>query len=143
MQDRPDKTELLGGVARFLLKDVQPHIEGIDKGLAFRVLIAANLLQIVSAEVSTEEAHDAAQLQRLRALLPGVAAVPGMEEGGAMDAAARRRQIVALERALCERLRAPDLGEEERAAALRHVKETLREKLRVVNPRFDTSDQIE
>jgi hypothetical protein len=142
MQDRPDKTELLGGVARFLLQDVHPRIEAQDKGLAFRVLIAANLLQIVSAEVRTEEAHDAAQLARLRALLPE-SDQTAQADGAPLDAEGRRRRIVELERALCARLRRPDLPEEERAAALRHVKETLREKLQVVNPRFDTAAEIE
>ena len=50
MQDRPDLPALLAAVARFLQKDVQPQIA--DKGLGFRVLIAAHLCGVIG-EVRT------------------------------------------------------------------------------------------
>ena len=136
MQDRPDMTALLGAVARFLQKDVQPQIA--DKGLGFRVLIAAHLCTMAAAEAAGAEAEDEAQLTRLGALLPEL--VDGDAPTGE---AARRAAIRRLHTELARRIRAGELDEAARPAVRAHVIATLREKLRVVSPRFDLSPKIE
>ena len=75
MQNRPDKTDLLEAVARFLERDVKPAIK--DPSLAFRVLIAANLAAVVAGELRVEDAATGAELDRLRALLPELAGALG------------------------------------------------------------------
>jgi hypothetical protein len=135
MQDRPDATELLSAVARFLLEDLQPQIT--DKAQRFRLLIAANLLSVVRTELTRDEADDQAQLQRLAVLLPGE--VPT----GLGTTAERHQAILSAHRRLCQRLRTGEIGDHELLPLREHVRATLREKLAVVNPRFDTAPDIE
>lgn len=136
MQDRPDLPALLTAVARFLQKDVQPQIG--DKGLGFRVLIAAHLCGVAAAEAAGAEAEDGAQLARLVALLPEAHEGP-LPAGES----ARRALILRLQGELARRLRAGALDDATQTAARAHVLATLREKLRVVSPRFDLSAEIE
>jgi hypothetical protein len=134
MQHRPDKATLLDAVVQFLAAEVHPTVA--DKALAFRVLIAANLCAVVAAELRAEDDHDAAELTRLRALLPDVDAGPGAHAPRRSETHAA---LLALNRALCERIRAGATGPD----VWRHVRATLREQLAVANPRFDASDEIE
>ncbi len=134
MQDRPDKLKLLESVARFLGEELAPAIE--DRGLAFRVRIAAWLTQMVALELLLGDAQDAAQLQRLRALFG--------EEADAPATAAKLHEAIAhLETRLVDRIREGALDDAERARITAHVKQTLREKLVVVQPRFDTRPDVE
>jgi hypothetical protein len=48
---RPDQATILEGVARFLEQDLRGAIK--DPGLAFRVLVAANLCRVAAAERRT------------------------------------------------------------------------------------------
>lgn len=137
MQDRPDRSTLLEAVAQFLLSEVQPALT--DKRLGFRVLIAANLASVVAAELRTEEERSIAELSRLQALLPG-----RLEGEPRMLPAGRRAQALAeLNHELARRLRTDRVTPEEMVPTLVHIKQTLLETLEVVNPRFDTSPEIE
>lgn len=137
VQQRPDKATLLDAVAQFLVSEVYPAVP--DKKLNFRVLIAANLATMVSAELKTADERETAELSRLRALLPGVV----QEEPAKLTAQARAEALVSLNRELATRLRERRLSREELARAHEHIKQTLTETLAVVNPRFDTSPTIE
>lgn len=151
MQDSPDKEELLDAIARFLERDVRgallSNASSRDRdapaksaqALAFRVLIAANLARIAAAEIRAEDEQDLAQLDRLRALLPSIA----IDDVDLARRAGRREATLRLERALCDRLRAGSLEVDFRARAFVHLRETLREKLAIGNPRFDLRDEIE
>jgi hypothetical protein len=134
MQDRPDKLKLLESVARFLGEELAPAIE--DRGLAFRVRIAAWLTQMVALELLLGDTQDAAQLQRLRELFNEDAEMPATP-------AKIQEAITHLETRLVDRIREADLSEAERARITAHVKQTLREKLVVVQPRFDTRPNVE
>lgn len=134
MQDRPDKLSLLSAVAELLGTQVAPAVE--DRALRFRVLIAAHVVGVVARELATEGQHWTAELGRLRALLPDLE-LP--EADTISDPTARRAALDGANRALCARIGAGDLDE---AAASAHVRETLREKLSVVNPRFDLSPSL-
>src|SRR4051812_30641733 len=70
MQDRPAKEVLLDAIASFLLTQVKPAIS--DPALGFRVLIAANLATVVASEIRSGDEQNAAERERLRALLPEV-----------------------------------------------------------------------
>ncbi len=138
MQQRPDKTELLTAVARFLEREVKPAIK--DPALAFRVLIAASLTGIVAGELQTEDAATAVELERLAAILPDEAAARGLEKKLATREG-RKEALIALNRALCDRIRKGDLADDRQV--WNHVSLTLRGELFTSSPRFDTSIDID
>jgi Domain of unknown function (DUF6285) len=135
MQDRPDKEALLGAIARFLERDLRPVLK--DPGLSFRALIAAHLASTVAGDLRAEDEIEAAQLGRLRALLPDVAGAPA--EGGAPAAPAPREERKRLNTELARRIRERGLGPEQKQQVFAHVMQALREDLAVYSPRFDTS----
>ena len=135
MQDRPDKLALLGATAEFLAKQVAPAMT--DRGLRFRVLVAANVVGVVARELATEDGHLASELARLRELLPAL----DLPAPGDVPAPAARREVIADANAAL--VAAIEDGSLDEAAALAHVKATLRDKLVVVNPRFKLSPDIE
>lgn len=138
MQDRPDKATLMEAVARFLTEEVRPHVT--NKATSFRVLVAANLAGIVAREIRMEDAHDAAQLDRLKVLLPDVDV---SEAAQSVGRTARHEALAALNKGLVQQLREGGMDEGRRAAVYSHVTQTLREKLAVINPRFDQSPHVE
>jgi Domain of unknown function (DUF6285) len=132
MQDPPDKETLLDAVALFLVGELKGAVA--DPKLGFRVLIAAHLTASVAAELRADEAQDAAELARLRALLPDAPGEP---------AANCRSEIRRLNGELAARLRDGRLEGGRWQAALEHLQQTLAEKLRVVSPRFDLRPDVE
>jgi flagella basal body P-ring formation protein FlgA len=135
MQHRPDKTALLEAVARFLDKEVRPAVS--DPSLAFRVLIAQNLCQLVSAEMQMEEVAEAAELDRLAALLP--------ELDLELARGSREERTRALERAnreLCARIEGGAVEVGPGSEVWEHVTTALRGELLTSSPRYDTSLDI-
>lgn len=120
MQSRPDHPTLLEALAAFLMADVAPKLEA-DKALQFRLLIAANLANVVASEARTHDARLKAEGARLATLLS--VTPPGSEA-----------ELEALTRALSRRLRAGELVNE---PTLEHLLATSRETLEVTNPRFE------
>jgi hypothetical protein len=125
MQDHPDKTALLVGVARFLNEELAPKID--DKGLRFRARIAAYLVRTVILEQAMGEGHDHAELTRLAALLEVEGELPVREADRVATLRSQNRQLAALIRE----------GQDDDAIRA-HVKATLQDKLQVVQPGFDT-----
>jgi len=129
MQNRPDASTLLDAVAGFLMAEVAPKLEG-DKALQFRVMIAANLATVVSGELRTEDDRFAAESARLSGIVGANATLqsPRRDE--------RLAALTAMDAALTARIRAngPD------AATFEHLWQTAKETLKVVNPRFDVSE---
>ena len=114
MQDEPTPIELTKSVADFLRNDITPLISGHQ---AFKLRVAINILDLVTRQLTQEEGSDAAELDRLRALL-------GMD-GSVLD----------LNRALAERiakgevdLATPGLAE--------HLWATTMDKLAVDQPNY-------
>lgn len=66
MQDEPTPVELTKAVADFLRNDIAPLISGHG---AFKLRVAINILDLVTRQLSREEGSDAAEVERLRALL--------------------------------------------------------------------------
>lgn len=125
MQDRPTLTELIDAVRGFLERDVVPALEGTTK---FHARVAVNVLAIVARELEHGPAQLAAEWERLDALL-GAEPLPPPAE---LPDAVRRRTD-----ALCARIRAGDADAGPfRAAALAHVRATVREKLVIANPKL-------
>jgi hypothetical protein len=127
MQDRPTAPELLEGVRLFLEEEIVPVLEGRRR---FHALVAANVLAIVGREWAGEEDALVAEWQRLAALLGGEAAAP--PRLAALRAAVREANT-----ALAERIRRGDADAGAFRDAVRaHLVETVRDKLRVANPRL-------
>lgn len=66
MQDEPTPIELTKAVADFLRNDIAPLISGHQ---AFKLRVAVNILDLVTRQLTREEGSDAAEVERLRALL--------------------------------------------------------------------------
>jgi hypothetical protein len=114
MQDEPTPIELTKSVADFLRSDITPLISGHQ---AFKLRVAINILDLVTRQLTREEGSDAAEVERLRALLG--------EDGSVME----------LNRALAERiakgeidLATPGLAE--------HLWATTMDKLAVDQPNY-------
>jgi hypothetical protein len=134
MQERPDKNALLMAIARFLLEDARPALS--DPRLSFRALIAAHLANVVASELRSDEDFLRRELERLRAIFPD-APDPGA------SLAARHALVAELDRRLAARLREGSASEAELASIAAALRESLREKLAIENPRFDTALDIE
>ena len=126
MQDRPTALELLKAVERFLDEQVVPNSEGSRR---FHARVAANVLRIVARELEQEEEHLSAEWAGLEALL-GPAERPA-------TLADLRQGLRRCNEELCERIRA---GEADSGAyreqVLAHVRQTVRDKLTVSDPRW-------
>jgi len=66
MQDEPSPIELTRAVADFLRNDIAPLISGHQ---AFKLRVAVNALDLVTRQLTQEQLMDAAETERLRALL--------------------------------------------------------------------------
>lgn len=66
MQDEPTPIELTKAVADFLRGDIAPLISGHQ---AFKLRVAINILDLVTRQLTQEAGNDAAEVERLRALL--------------------------------------------------------------------------
>ena len=66
MQDEPTPMELLKAVADFLRNDIAPEITGHN---AFKLRVSINALDLVTRQLTLEQASDAAEAARLSQLL--------------------------------------------------------------------------
>ena len=121
----PERETLLEAVTVFLASQVAPAIR--DRGLRFRVQIAAHLLQVVYRELQLGEGQHAAEVARLAALL---------DNSADMDVAALRAALVA-------RIEDPATPPEALQAMQAALMDGLADQLAVSQPRFDTRRDIE
>ena len=66
MQDEPTPIELTRAVADFLRGNIAPMISGHN---AFKLRVAINILDLVTRQLTLEEASDAKEVERLTSLL--------------------------------------------------------------------------
>jgi hypothetical protein len=66
MQDEPTPEELIRAVADFLRNDIAPVISGHD---AFKLRVSINALDLVTRQLTLEQASDSAEKARLEELL--------------------------------------------------------------------------
>jgi hypothetical protein len=135
VQTRPDASTLLDAVATFLLEEVSPKLKE-DKGLAFRVMIAANLASIVSTELKTQDDRFSHEARRLKALLPGAADEAKLWSPRTNE---RLEALTALERELAKRLRSGSIPIDDKV--IEHLVETAKDTLASTNPRFELGDE--
>lgn len=118
MQDLPTAAELVEAVREFLERDVFPELTGRRR---FHTRVAMNVLGIVERELLLGGEADANERERLGRLLPG---------GDVGD-----RSLVELNAELAAAIRDDTLGAS-RAELVAHLRETLRDKLAIANPRY-------
>ena len=124
MQDRPNYDELLTAVERFLDDEVVAKSEG---ALRFNGRVAANVIRIVRRELENEEASLAREWESLAELL-GEAPRP-------RDRDALRAVLVQRNEALAGRIQAGDTDERGfRDSVIKHLRQTIHDKLTVTNP---------
>jgi hypothetical protein len=116
-QDRPTAPELLDAISAFLRNEALPALEGVDARLAFQVKVALNSLAILGREWRRGPTADAAELQRLKALLGHDGNLP------------------TLNAELCRQLRAGERDERDKAL-MDHLRTTIAEKIAIANPRW-------
>jgi hypothetical protein len=126
MQDRPTHDELLAAVESFLDDQIVPNVKGAG---GFHARVAANVVRIVRRELQHEEEHLRAEWSGLDTLL-GPQDPP--DDRGALRDSLRQRNID-----LCDRIRGGDADSNPfRGQTLAHVRETVRHKLLVTDPRL-------
>lgn len=124
MQDRPNVDELLGAVAGFLHDDVMPNTTG---RLSFHARVAGNVVEMLRRELALEEDTLDREWAGLDGLL-GVADKP-------MRLSELRAATLVRNEELVRRIQAGDADSgEQRAAMLRHLRTSMRDKLAVSNP---------
>jgi len=127
MQDRPTVAELLDAVRAFLEEEAMP---ALDARRRFHARVAANVLAIVGRELAGEEAV-------LRAEWDSLARLLGLDGPPPAALAELRAAVRDATTTLAQRIRRGDADAGPFARAVRaHVSETVREKLRVANPRY-------
>ena len=114
MQDEPTPVELTRAVADFLRSDIAPMISGHD---AFKLRVAINILDLVTRQLTLEEASDAKEVERLASLL-------GMK-GSVME----------LNRVLAERIEKGELDLSTTGLA-EHLWQTTMDKLAIDQPNY-------
>lgn len=115
MQDPPRIPELIEAVREFLERDALPELRGRTRFLA---RVSANVLGLVLRELELAPAAEAAERERLGALLGRP--VADLDEAN---------------RELCRRIREREIGLED-GALLAHLWETTLAKLAVDQPRY-------
>lgn len=121
MQDRPTAPELLAAVAAYLAEDLLPNVPAEHR---FGVRVAANACAICAREAQAGPAADAAEAERMRALL----AMAGEEPP---DGSVRELQAAA-----GHAIRAGAL-DGDLLAARDLLRESVRAKLAVAHPGYD------
>ena len=114
MQDEPTPIELTRAVADFLRNDIAPLISGHQ---AFKLRVAVNILDLVTRQLTQEQLMDAAETERLRALL-------GIDD-----------TVTDLNRALAERIAAGEVDLATPGLA-EHLWQTTMDKLAVDQPNY-------
>jgi hypothetical protein len=126
MHDSPRPDDLLAGVSRFLADQIGPTIE--DRALAFRLKVALFLLATIRRELQLGDGHAHQEWSRFAELL-------GYDHPLPTDPHERRLAFTQLNADLTEHIRAGDVDEQALRALMMA---SLRDKLAVVQPRFDT-----
>jgi Domain of unknown function (DUF6285) len=131
-QDLPTAVDLLGVVALFLEREIVPATEGSRQ---FRARVAANVMRVIAREIQREESY-------LRGEVTALAELLGKSEPRAETVEEVRRHALALNRELCERIRAgaADHGGF-RERTLDVVRAIVENKLEVANPAYLEADR--
>jgi hypothetical protein len=125
MNDRPDARNLLETARSAFIAEILPGLAG---GSRYTALMIANAMAIAEREIAAGDAPLKAEGERLRALLPELAATA--------SGAALHVELTGYNRRLIEAIHAGRFDGEGRAALLAHLRRTTEAKLAVSNPKL-------
>ncbi|AXR68063.1 DUF6285 domain-containing protein [Leptospira mayottensis] len=129
MQDKPTSADLLEAIQDFLMKEVLPQFK--DKELlSYKTLVSWNMLGVVSREIRLGEELLDKELGRLVELLNKNLVIPSTLNE-------KKNLAHAWNIELRDKIRKEKLSSEN-SRYWNHVKETVKEKVEVINPRFTT-----
>lgn len=114
-QDRPTADELLEALGEFLEQKVFPKVEGATQ---FHTRVAMNVVKILRRELEMAPEFDAAERERLHALLK-----------------TDENDLLKLNKDLCEKIRDGAFDGRE-AEVVAHLKKTVHNKLEIANPKY-------
>ncbi|PKA16712.1 DUF6285 domain-containing protein [Leptospira haakeii] len=129
MQDKPSATELLEAIQDFLMKEVLPEFRDKDL-LAYKTLVSWNMLGVISREIRSGEESIDKELTRLASLLKKKSEFPKTwNEKKSLTSTWNEelRDIIRKEKKSLED-----------TEYWKHIKESVIEKVEIVNPRFTT-----
>ncbi|MDX1958131.1 MAG: DUF6285 domain-containing protein [Leptospiraceae bacterium] len=128
MQDRPSANELLEAIADFLIKDVMPAVKNDDL-LSYKTLVSWNMLGVIGREIKLGEINLKKELTRLSTTL-GTSV--SLESKTYLEIQEMTRE---LNQVLSKKIQSEKISIEDKKI-WEAVKETLREKLEISNPKF-------
>ncbi|PJZ25273.1 hypothetical protein CH352_15620 [Leptospira hartskeerlii] len=129
MQDKPSATELLEAIQDFLMKEVLPEFRDKDL-LAYKTLVSWNMLGVISREIRSGEESLDKELSRLSSLLRKKSEFPktwNEKKNLTSTWNEELRDIIRKEKKSLED-----------TEYWKHIKESVIEKVEIVNPRFTT-----
>ncbi|AOP33129.1 hypothetical protein A0128_04210 [Leptospira tipperaryensis] len=129
MQDKPSSTDLLDAIQDFLMKEVLPQFKDKDL-LSYKTLVSWNMLGVISREIRSGEELLDKELLRLSKLLKKNVSFP-------VTLNEKKNLAHTWNFELRDKIREEKLSVEN-TEYWNHVKETVREKVEVTNPRFTT-----
>ncbi|TGK00298.1 hypothetical protein EHQ53_09655 [Leptospira langatensis] len=129
MQDKPSATELLEAIQDFLMKEVLPEFKEKDL-LAYKTLVSWNMLGVISREIRSGEELLDKELVRAASLLKKKQDFPKTWNEKKALASAWNKELRDIIRKEKKSLEDADYW--------KHVKESVIEKVEIVNPRFTT-----
>ncbi|WP_078129617.1 DUF6285 domain-containing protein [Leptospira alexanderi] len=129
MQDKPTSADLLEAIQDFLMKEILPQFK--DKELlSYKTLVSWNMLGVVSREIRSGEELLDKELGRLVELLNKNLVIPSTLNE-------KKNLAHAWNMELRDKIRKEKLSSEN-LQYWNHVKETVKEKVEIINPRFTT-----
>ncbi|TGK15564.1 hypothetical protein EHO61_14485 [Leptospira fluminis] len=132
MQDKPTSTELLEAIQDFLMKEVLPEFRDRDL-LSYKTLVSWNMLGVISREIRSGEELLEKEIVRLAKLLKKEIRTP-------LSTLNEKKVLAASwNMELRDRIRKEKRSVEDRDF-WEHVKESVKEKVEITNPRFTTED---
>jgi Domain of unknown function (DUF6285) len=131
MQDRPDAISLLEAIQDFLIKDLLPHLKN-EELLSYKALVSWNMLGVISREIKLGEASLDEEIARLKGFLQNKEI--STEGKSYLEKLELSKQ---LNYQLSSVLRKDKVSIDNKAA-WNLVKEGIKEKLEISNPRFNT-----
>lgn len=131
-QPRPTASELLDAVRGLLHDEVLPTLDG---RLRFHTRVAVNVLELVIRELREGPAADAAEQERLLALLGPDPDPDPDQQAGAAGATGEAVDVDALGRALAGAIRRGEL-DGSAPTVVAHLRATARADVAIANPRW-------
>ncbi|MEI1278905.1 DUF6285 domain-containing protein [Leptospira venezuelensis] len=129
MQDKPSATELLEAIQDFLMKEVLPEFRDKDL-LAYKTLVSWNMLGVISREIRSGEESLDKELMRLSSLLKKKSEFPKTWN--------EKKNLTSSWNEELRDIIRKDKKSLEDTEYWKHIKESVIEKVEIVNPRFTT-----